>query len=164
LQKRLDIHREKEGENAKSISKETRRESHNAVLPSLRARQKAVLRILRERGDLTAQEIAAVLQSEGVTPTDERNYAAPRLTELCEMGLVQTVGKKVCGKTGRTVTVWSLADKADKRKPTNKDNAAELQIELSMKIWLNSLERGGKPKHHSNRDERREVKIPPLFS
>ena len=90
-----------------SIPKETRRESYHAVLPTLTERQKTVLRILKEWGDLTAQEIAAVLQLEGITPTDERNFSAPRLTELADKGLVKAVGKKVCGKTGRKVSVWS---------------------------------------------------------
>ena len=90
-----------------NIMKETRRESYHAVLPTLTERQKTVLRILKEWGDLTAQEVAAVLQMEGITPTDERNFSASRLTELAEKGLVQAVGKKVCGKTGRKVSVWS---------------------------------------------------------
>lgn len=92
-----------------SITEETRRESYHAILLTLTQRQKTVLQILRECGDLTAQEIAAELHRQGVTPTDERNFAAPRLTELCDMGLVKAVGKKICGKTGRNVTVWSAA-------------------------------------------------------
>lgn len=90
-----------------SIPKETRRESYEAILPTLTARQKIVLQILRECGDLTAQEIADELHRRGVTPTNERNFAAPRLTELAAAGLVQAVGKKICGKTGRKVSVWS---------------------------------------------------------
>jgi hypothetical protein len=147
-----------------NIPKETRRESYNTVKPSLRARQKAVLRILREHGDLSAQEIAAILRTEGITPTDERNFAAPRLTELCEMGLVKAVGKKTCAKTGRTVTVWSATDKTKRRKPEPADNAPPLQIELSMKIWLDSLPRGGgNPKQHINRKERRGEAALPLL-
>ena len=90
-----------------NITNETRRESYKAVLTNLTARQKTVLRILKEWGDLTAQEVAAVLQMEGITPTDERNFSAPRLTELADKGLVRAVGKKICGKTGRKVSVWS---------------------------------------------------------
>ena len=146
-----------------NIPKETRRESYENMKPSLRARQKAVLRILREHGDLSAQEIAAILQTEGITPTDERNFSAPRLTELCEMGLVTAIGKKVCGKTGRTVTVWSATSKTTRRKPESTDTAPSLQIELSLQVWLDSLERGGKPKQHINRNKRRGTTSPPLF-
>ena len=90
-----------------NITKETRRESYRAVLPSLTARQKTILQILKDCGDMTAQQVADTLCFLRITPTNERNFAAPRLTELAEKGLVQAVGKKICGKTGRKVSVWS---------------------------------------------------------
>jgi repressor of nif and glnA expression len=96
-----------------SITHETRRESYDTVKLTLTERQQAVLRILRERGDMTAQKIAAELHRRGVTPGDERNFAAPRLTELAEKGLVRATGKKVCYKTGRSVAVWSAAMEED---------------------------------------------------
>jgi predicted ArsR family transcriptional regulator len=131
-----------------SIPKETRRESYGAICPSLRRRQRIVLTILRDYGDMTAQEVADTLCYLRITPTNERNFAAPRLTELCDMGLVAAVGKEVCRKSGRTVTVWSAVKnaKADKPKPAE---PTQLQIELSMKIWLDSLERGGKQKSNN---------------
>ena len=89
------------------ITTETRRESYYAILPTLTERQNTVLQILKECGDLTAQEIAGELYRRGITPTDERNFAAPRLTELCFLDLIKAVGKKKCAKTGRKVTVWS---------------------------------------------------------
>jgi len=89
------------------ISKETRRESYHAVLGGVAARQDDILKILRDCGDMTAQEVATELHRRGITPTDERNFAAPRLTELKEAGKVRAVGKKPCTKTGRNVTVWS---------------------------------------------------------
>ncbi len=90
-----------------AITKETRRESYYTVLTTLTERHKAVLTILKECGDMTAQEIATELYKRGITPNDERNFAAPRLTELADKGMVQAVGKKICGKTGRSVTIWS---------------------------------------------------------
>ena len=93
-----------------SITKETRRESYNAVLPTLNERQKTVLQVLKDCGDMTAQEIAAELHRRGITPTDERNFSAPRLTELADMGIVKAIGKKACGKTGKTVSVWSVVN------------------------------------------------------
>jgi hypothetical protein len=110
-----------------SITHETRRESYSAVKLTLTERQRTVLRILREGGDLTAREVAAVLHLEGITPTDERNFAAPRLTELAGKELVTAVGKKICAKTGRKVSVWSV-----------------VKTDAEMRIWLDSLERGGK--------------------
>ncbi len=61
---------------------------------------------------MTAQEVASELYRRGITLTDERNFSAPRLTELAAKGLVQAVGKKICTKSGRNVTVWSLLDKS----------------------------------------------------
>lgn len=90
-----------------SITTENRRESYKAILPTLTERQKTVLLVLKECGDLTAQETATELLRREITPTDDRNFAAPRLTELKEKGLVSAVGKKTCDKTGRRVTVWS---------------------------------------------------------
>ena len=91
-----------------NITKETRRKSYDTVLTTLTERHKAVLTILKESGDMTAQEIAAELHRRGITSTDERNFAAPRLTELADKRLVQAVGKKICSKTGRKVSVWSV--------------------------------------------------------
>jgi len=92
-----------------NISGETRRESYHAVLPNINIRQEVVLKILKEWGDMTAQEIAYILHWSGLTPSDERNYAAPRLTELKQAGKVRETGKKICDRTGRTVTVWSAS-------------------------------------------------------
>ncbi|MDR1892202.1 MAG: hypothetical protein LBQ48_04270 [Oscillospiraceae bacterium] len=130
-----------------SKTQETRRESYLAILPTLAQRQKTVLQILKDYGEMTAQEVADSLFLMNITPTNERNFAAPRLTELCDMGLAEAIGKKVCGKTGRTVSIWSATDKAKKNGLEPTDDATPLRIELSVKIWLNSLERGGgKPK------------------
>ncbi|MDR1464270.1 MAG: DNA gyrase [Oscillospiraceae bacterium] len=92
-----------------NITEETRRESYHTVLPTVAIRQNAVLTVLRECGDMTAQELACELHRRGLTPSDERNFAAPRLTELKEAGKVQTVGKKICCRSGRNVTLWSAS-------------------------------------------------------
>ena len=93
-----------------SITKETRRKSYNEVLLTLNERQKTVLKVLKTGGEMTAQEIAAELHRLGITPTAERNFSAPRLTELSDMGLVKAVGKKKCEKTGKTVSVWAVVE------------------------------------------------------
>jgi predicted HTH transcriptional regulator len=90
-----------------SIPKDTRRESYEAVKPTINSRQETVLSILKERGEMTAQEIADELFRRGITPTTERNFAAPRLTELYEAGLIEPVGKKTNKNTRRTVTIWA---------------------------------------------------------
>lgn len=92
----------------KDIPKKNRRRSYNAVLPNTAARQAIILNILHKCGDMTAQEVATELHRRGFTVSDERNFAAPRLTELRDAGKVWPVGKKPCTKTGRMVTVWSV--------------------------------------------------------
>ena len=94
------------GGNNMSITKETRRESYNIIKPTANRRRKAILEILGDRR-MTANEIAEELHQKGITPFYERNFAAPRLTELKAEGKVKTVGKKFCEKTGRTAAIWA---------------------------------------------------------
>ena len=70
---------------------ETRRESYDTV--DKRKRYTQIKEILLNN-DLTAKEVAVEMYKKGYTPTDERNFAGPRLTELCEMGQVEIIGKK----------------------------------------------------------------------
>ena len=42
----------------------------------------------------------------GFIPSTERNYTAPRLTELEKMGYVKAIDKKKCQYTGKTVAVY----------------------------------------------------------
>lgn len=86
--------------------KEARAEANESVPREKRYSQ--ILDCLAERGPSTAKEIAVWMQLGGMIPTSERNYTAPRLTELCEIGRVEPVGKTKCWYTGKTVTVYGL--------------------------------------------------------
>ena len=90
------------------ILQETRRESFEAVKQDAAARRRVILEILTEKGGMTAREVSAELFRRGITPTDERNFAAPRLTELKEAGKIVVVGKKQCAHSGRNVAVWAV--------------------------------------------------------
>jgi len=90
------------------IPQETRRESYEAAKPDAAQRRRVILEILTERGGMTAREVSAELHRRGITPTDERNYAAPRLTELYKAGEITTTRKKICPQTGRNVAVWAV--------------------------------------------------------
>ncbi|MDL2288338.1 DNA gyrase [Oscillospiraceae bacterium OttesenSCG-928-F05] len=87
-------------------TRETRRESYSKILPSAPPRRQLILGILRGR-EMTALEIAEALHIRGHTPFVERNFAAPRLTELKKAGCVRVVGKRYCQQTGRNVAVWA---------------------------------------------------------
>ncbi len=88
--------------------KEARAESHETVNKERRYAQ--IIECLNERGDSTAKEIAVWMQLCGMIPTSERNFTAPRLTELCEKGVVEPVGRKRCWYTGKNVTVYGLRE------------------------------------------------------
>ena len=57
---------------------------------------------------MTAKEISVEMYKRGYTPTSERNFSSPRITELLKNGVLDVVGKKRCKFTGKTVTVYSL--------------------------------------------------------
>jgi predicted ArsR family transcriptional regulator len=97
------------GNEMNSITRETRMNSFMSIARDAARRRDVILQILRAHGNMTAQEVATVLHMRGITPSGDRNFAAPRLTELKQEGKVKTVGKKRCTKTGRSVTVWQVA-------------------------------------------------------
>ena len=70
-------------------TKETRRESYEAVLPKVKDRARLILETLGDK-EMTVSEITEELVSSGKIPYFNRNYVAPRLTELKDMGIVET--------------------------------------------------------------------------
>ena len=84
---------------------ETRSEAETKVDKQIRYRE--IMECLRE-GDMTAKECAVVMMKKGYIPTSERNFTAPRLTEMSKIGMVEPIGKKKCSYTGRTVAVYTV--------------------------------------------------------
>ena len=84
----------------------TRSEANETVDREKRYRQ--ILEILTE--PMTAKEVAVEMYRRGMAGSPERNFAAPRLTELSKKGIVEPVGKKRCGYTGKTVAVYARRD------------------------------------------------------
>ena len=89
-------------------TKETRRRSYDAVLPKRAAvlpkraaRCRLILETLGNR-ELTASEITEELVAAGRIPYFNRNYVAPRLTELKEIGILTTVGRRKVRPPART--------------------------------------------------------------
>ena len=62
---------------------------------------------------LTAKEVAVFMHSRGFTPNSERNFSAPRITELSQIGVLEPCGKTKCTFTGKTVTVYRLIKKEE---------------------------------------------------
>lgn len=85
---------------------ETRAESHEKVDKKKRYAQ--IKECLTEHGSLTAKECAVLMMKKGYIPTSERNFTAPRLTEMAQDGVVEPIGKKIYQFTGHKVAVYAL--------------------------------------------------------
>lgn len=120
-------------------TKETRRRSYDAVLPKRAARCRLILETLGNR-ELTASEITEELVAAGRIPYFNRNYVAPRLTELKEIGILTTVGRRTLPKSNTrrrtsspvrgstrssTEEVSSMAAKKRRRKRKKKIEASK---------------------------------------
>lgn len=84
---------------------ETRHEANVSV--NKQKRYKQIIEVLQDQ-ELTAKEIAVKMFEKGYIPTSERNFAAPRLTELSIKGIVEPIGKVICEYTGKKVAVYQL--------------------------------------------------------
>lgn len=73
-------------------------------------RYKQIIEILTGGKEMTAKEIAVEMCNRGYIPTSERNFTAPRLTELSYKGVVEPIGKQRCSYTGKTVAVYKLRE------------------------------------------------------
>lgn len=86
-------------------TRETRRASYDAVLPKVKERSRLILNTLGSR-EMTVSEITDELVERGVIPYYNRNYVAPRLTELKDMGIVGTCGRRKSTRSTATEAVW----------------------------------------------------------
>ena len=86
---------------------ETRSEAHESVDKTKRYKQ--ILEIMTDNKEpMTAKEISMEMYKRGYTPTGERNFSSPRITELLRNGTLDVVGKKRCKFTGKTVSVYEI--------------------------------------------------------
>ena len=89
------------------ISSECRKASYEKINKNTRYLE---IRDILKSKELTAKEIAVEMYRLNYTDSPERNYSAPRLTELEEMKLVKVVGKRKCQYTGKMVSVYKLIE------------------------------------------------------
>lgn len=88
------------------IPNETRAEANETVDRNKRYMQ--IVECLTEKPYQTAKELAVMMYIKNYIPNTERNFTAPRLTELSQMGKVEAVGKKKCKFSGKMVSVYAL--------------------------------------------------------
>ena len=93
-----------------ATTKETRRESYAAILPKVNKRSDLILATLGDR-EMTVSEIAEELVKAGIVPYFNRNYVAPRLTEMKELGIVETCGRRKATRSNATEAVWRRVKK-----------------------------------------------------
>jgi len=86
-----------------NVTLETRSQAEQEVNKQMRYNQ--ILEVLGDK-EMTAKEIAQEMYMRELIPTNERNYTAPRLTELSIEGIVEPVGKKKCEWTNKMVSVY----------------------------------------------------------
>lgn len=86
-------------------TKETRKASYEAVLPKVKERSRLILKTLGSR-EMTVSEITDELVAAGKIPYYNRNYVAPRLTELKDMGVVETCGRRKSTHSTATEAIW----------------------------------------------------------
>ena len=90
---------------ADRTTRETRRASYDAVLPKVKDRARLILDTLSNR-EMTVSEITDELVAAGTIPYYNRNFVAPRLTELKDMGVVETCGRRKSTRSPATEAVW----------------------------------------------------------
>lgn len=90
---------------ANMTTKETRKASYEAVLPKVKDRSRLILETLGTRS-MTVSEITDELVAAGRIPYYNRNYVAPRLSELKDMGIVETCGRRKSTRSDATEAVW----------------------------------------------------------
>lgn len=94
-------------------TKETRRQSYEAVLPKVKDRSRLILETLGSR-EMTVSEITEELVAAEKIPYYNRNYVAPRLSELKGMGVVETCGRRKSTRSQATEAVWKRVDPTQK--------------------------------------------------
>ena len=93
-------------------TRETRRASYDAVLPKVKDRSRLILETLGDR-EMTVSELTDELVEKGKIPYYNRNYVAPRLSELKDIGVVETCGRRKSTRSTATEAVWRRKREAD---------------------------------------------------
>lgn len=78
-------------------------------------RKKQIIKVLKDNmKDMTAREIAYKLYEENLVPFFERNMVAPRITELCQEGILEPTYSDIDQWTGKSVTVYGFTEEIKK--------------------------------------------------
>lgn len=88
------------------ITQETRREAYEDINPKRDSRHRLIYTTLRERGPMTAEELADALGF------SDKNSVRPRLTELKALRLVNVIDKRRA-RSGKRTAVWAAMGRSE---------------------------------------------------
>lgn len=88
-----------------AIAFATRRASYEAILSKVNPRQRLILETLGDR-EMTVSELTEELVAAGKLPYFNRNYVAPRLTELKDAEIVENCGRRKSTRSNAQEAVW----------------------------------------------------------
>lgn len=91
---------------------ETRHDSYELIIKRSKRNRRYVqiIDVLDGSCGLTIREIIHEMMKQGYIAEPDRNYVAPRVNELMNLGFIEPCGKKKDPFTNRTVAVFRLAE------------------------------------------------------
>ena len=95
-----------ESEKQMNVTEQTRRDSYEKT--DRAGRQIEIIEAFRQNGKMTVRECMEFLKRH------DMNEVRPRITELCEKGMLVKTGTKYDTKTERMVTVYDIYDRGKK--------------------------------------------------
>lgn len=98
-----------------NITEETRREAYYESREDACTRRKLVYQALKDAGPMTVDELVGHLILAGYMRVYDRNYVAPRLTELKRDGLVETNGTRESARSGKKTAVWQAVEAGNEK-------------------------------------------------
>lgn len=91
------------------VAKKSRKEAWDKIHIKENDRRRVVLEVLGDK-EMTVSEMVEALMEKGVIKYPNRNYVAPRVTELKEMGVLVQAGTRRSTISNTNETVWKRAE------------------------------------------------------
>lgn len=92
------------------VTEQTRREAYEAIKPKMAPRQSMVLELFLSGGEYTVDEAVDKLWKGGLIAYPDRNFVAPRITELLHRHRLEVAGKKKSPRSTRQVAIFRATD------------------------------------------------------
>lgn len=93
-----------------TITEQTRIESYIKVKPKISPRQSMVLALFLSGGEYTVDEAVDKLWRGGLIAHPDRNFVAPRITELLKTHKLEVIGRKKSVRSTRSVAIFKATD------------------------------------------------------